>query len=137
MLGWAAFAPLAALGLLAWVTPRGPWLVLEVIAADAWGGGLLCFFAGVRRGLTFSERRGGGVGEIATFLLLFFVGVAGIALAQPLLLALGFVGAGAADLRAAKRREAPAYFARLRPAQALVGAVALVAVFARVALPSA
>ena len=137
MLGWAAFAPLAVLGLLAWVTPRGLWLVVEAIAANAWGGGLLCFFAGVRRGLTFSERRGGGVGEIATFLVLFFVGVVGISLAQPLLLALGFVGAGAADLRAAKRREAPAYFARLRPAQALVGALALVAVFARIALPSA
>ena len=98
-----------------WLVPKGMLTVLALIGMDAWAGGLLCFFAGVRRGLTFSERRGGAWREVATFLLLFFAGVAGIALAQPLLLALGFVGAGAAGVLAARRGEAPSYFARLRP----------------------
>ena len=108
-------------------------LTLSLIATDAWAGGLLCFFAGVRRGLTFSERRGGAWAEVATFLALFFAGVVGIALAQPLLLALGFVGAGVADVFAARRGEAPRYFARLRPAQCAVAAVALVSLAVRLA----
>lgn len=133
MLGWAAFAPLVAGGLGVWIAPRGFLLVVALLLMDAWAGGLVCFFAGVRRGLTFSERRGASVREAASFLGLFLVGFGGLALAQPLLLALGFLLAGGLDLAAARKREAPAYFARLRPAQAIVGALAMVSLAARLA----
>lgn len=116
-----------------WLIPRGFLLVIALLLMDAWAGGLVCFFAGVRRGLAFSEREGASGREVASFLGLFAVGVGGLALAQPLLLALGFVLAGVLDVAAARKREAPRYFARLRPAQAVVGALAMVSLAARLA----
>ncbi|MBE7220624.1 MAG: hypothetical protein INR64_19310 [Caulobacteraceae bacterium] len=132
-LGSLAFAPLVLAALGVWIAPRSALTLFVTVGVDAWAGGLLCFWAGVRRGLTFSERRGAAAAEIATFLAVFFVGVAGIALSLPWLLALGFVAAGAADLAAARRAQAPTYFRRLRPAQAVVGALSLLAVAARLA----
>ncbi len=128
LLGWAAFAPLPALAAAAWALPSQPLILATLVC---WAGGLLCFFSGVRRGLSFSERKGAGVGEVAGFLLLFFVGVVGLTLRQPWVLAAGFVLAGWQDRRAARRGEAPRYFAPLRPAQAAVAALSLLAAAAR------
>ncbi len=134
-LGWLALIPPPVFALAAWVAPVGGLRAAAVAAVLAWGGALLAFWAGVRRGLSFSERRGAALEEMAAFLLLFGVAVVGMVLRWPLVLAGGFVAAGALDARAARRGEAPRYFRRLRPAQAAVGALSMAVAGARLLLP--
>ena len=125
VLGAAGFLPLAILGVGAWLLPR-ELRGLADVGSRAWAAGLLCFLAGVRRGLTFSERRGASTAEVATFLALFFTGVTGWLF--PPLLMLGLFVAGMADAIAARRAQAPRYFTWLRPAQALVALTGLASV---------
>ena len=110
------------------------WILPEVAVREAvrlWGAALLLFFAGVRRGLSFRTEGGATRAQLAVFAWLFAAGLA--ALLLPLqgalwLLTAGFVSLGALDPWAARRGEAPLWFAGLRAAQMPVAVVGLVGV---------
>jgi Protein of unknown function (DUF3429) len=99
-----------------------------------WGGAVLAFLAGVRRGLSFRTPGGPAPAQLATSLGLFALGFAALAVSQTAvavsLLLAGYAALGVLDPRAADRHEAPPYFARLRPAQMLIPVLSLVAVLA-------
>ncbi|MBS1302413.1 DUF3429 domain-containing protein [Loktanella sp. SALINAS62] len=124
ILGWAAMLPFAVLAAGIWLFGLDP----EPAAALAqlWGGALLLFFSGVRRGLSFRTKGGPTLRQLASFALLFCAGL--LVLISPLGIALGILaGAFAAlaweDVSAASRAEVPLYFRNLRPTQMLFGIV--------------
>ncbi len=123
LLAYAATVPTAAAAgavLLAPPAWRGPALRL----GSLWAGAVLCFLAGVRRGLSFRQSGGSTVSEIGSTISLFSLGAGSLVLPRGrvslLTLLSGFVLLGIGDTRAARRGEAPRYFARLRPVQLLV-----------------
>ncbi len=131
LLGSSAVVPIVAAAILVWFVPAGPAaLVRELVVI--WSGALLAFFAGVRRGLTFSEAGGGHVGELATMLGFFVFGVAAIVLLSPIVAAVGLAAVGALDAWSGRRSESPRYFSVFRPPQMALAVLALVAVQIRV-----
>ena len=131
-LGSLAVVPIVACAVLAWVDPAAPRFMVRALAV-IWSGSLLAFFAGVRRGLTFSEAGGGRVGELATMLGFFAAGVASIILLSPAVAAIGLACVGGLDAWSARRGEAPGYFRAFRPPQMAIGVLALAALQAKVA----
>jgi hypothetical protein len=127
LLGVAAIVPILAFAGLSLFHSGIPPYVVRATSV-IWSAGLLTFFAGVRRGLTFSEAEGGRLVEIATMLLLFIWGIASMVSCSPMVAACGFIVVGILDLLVARRGEAPSYFIIFRPLQMLVGAIALVVV---------
>ena len=127
-LGICAVLPLVLLA--AYVLLVGPSSLAETLAV-IWSACLLGFFAGVRRGLTFSEASGGRAPELLSMLAVFFAGVLTLLLGSPLVAAAGFACVGALDALAARRREAPGYFIVLRPLQMAVCVAALLAITLR------
>lgn len=120
LLAYAAMLPIAAGALGAWAA-RSPALARATIS---WSGGVLCFLAGVRRDLSFRQRGGPTFSQLGPMLWLFVLGIA--ALLSPrrmpalVLLLLGYGSDAVIDPRAARRHEAPRYFARLRPTQMML-----------------
>lgn len=112
-LAYVAMLPLIACAGLA-VLARNP--ILAHFAA-LWSGGLLCFFAGVRRGLSFRQSAGPTVAQLGGMLWLFCAGIATLLTAFLLLPLIAFASMMALDIAATHRREAPRYFARLREVQ--------------------
>ncbi|MET7244968.1 DUF3429 domain-containing protein [Methylobacterium sp. EM32] len=135
----------------------GPMLPLVVGAAASWmlGGepgeaavtltllwacAILLFFSGVRRGVSFRTEGGATVMQIATMLALFVLGV-GALLAVALsrtgvaagLLIAGYGAVALLDPIAARRGEAPLFFARLRPVQMPLAIASLAAILVLVA----
>jgi hypothetical protein len=101
-----------------------------------WAAAILLFLSGVRRGLSFRTPHGPTVSQIATSLWYFAAGFAALLLwgareelgsPQPAmaLLLIGYVSVIVLDVPAARRLEAPPYFARLRPLQMLIPIVCL------------
>jgi hypothetical protein len=134
LLGSLAIVPLILGAGTVWLFPSLTALISA--AATAWSGALLTFFAGVRRGLTFSEAGGAKPREIASMLWLFGLGVGALWLrAGPLALGLailGFASVAALDVMAARRLEAPRYFRLFRPTQLAVAIGALCVLIARI-----
>ena len=129
-LGIAAMTPFMGLAILA--RSSGPQGRSFARAASAvWAGSLLAFFAGVRRGLSFSESEGAHPEELATLLAVFSTGALTVALRSPRLGAAGMAMVGVLDALAAAKGEAPQYFRRFRPAQLGLGALALGSIAAR------
>jgi hypothetical protein len=124
-LGVAATLPLLAAAAFVCWEPAGAGAWVRTLAV-IWTSSLLTFFAGVRRGLTFSEAGGGRAFELATMLVVFVVGVLSLVLVSPAVGAAGLAGVGLLDARAGGRREAPRYFRIFRPLQMSVCVVALV-----------
>lgn len=125
--------PLAAVGWLVLPYPL-PGVVLWL--AVWWGGAILTFLAGVRRGLSFQDA-GANLAELALMTWLFLLGAGAIAAAlavhSPLLpltmLVFGYATIAIVDPISARRGRAPAHFEALRPPQmgvALIGLVALI-----------
>jgi hypothetical protein len=129
-LGSAAIAPILLVGVAVWILPQTAGVSLAILAV-MWSGALLAFFAGVRRGLSFSERGGARTSELASMLWLFGVGVLTLIFASPLIGAVGFASLAVLDNLAARRLEAPRYFRRFRPAQMLVAMAGLALILAR------
>ena len=127
LLGTSALAPLLVCAALAWLAPAAAQPLARTLAV-IWAASLLAFFAGVRRGLTFSEAGGGRASELATMLAIFGVGVLSLVLLSPVLASAGLAAVGVLDALAARRREAPGYFAAFRPPQMLAALVALLLV---------
>jgi len=101
-----------------------------------WGAAILLFLSGVRRGLSFRTPHAPTVSQIATSLWYFAAGLGALLLwsgreelgsSHPALalLLIGYVSVIALDVPAARRLEAPPYFARLRPLQMLIPIVCL------------
>jgi len=126
-LGVAAAIPILGAAIIVWVEPAGSSAWVRTLAV-IWTSSLLTFFAGVRRGLTFSEAGGGRTFELATMLSVFMIGVLTLVLISPALGAAGLAAVGLLDARSGARWEAPRYFMLFRPIQmgACVVALALI-----------
>ena len=113
---------------LAWLLPEGLRVLLTAVTVT-WGGAILCFLAGVRRGLSFRTAGGARVAEIGSMLWVFVL-AAGALFSPSLalsvgLLILGFGSVGVLDHLAAGRGEAPPFFGEMRPVQMAVPVVCL------------
>ena len=112
--GYGPMLPLVAAGIGAWVLAPG-WGIIAVRLAIVWGGLILSFIGGVRRGFGFAAPGASTLVEIVA--------------------AVGYVTLAALlDRRAALAGNAPAHFARLRPPQLLLGCAGLAACWAWVML---
>ena len=131
LLGSSAIAPIVACAVLVWLDASAPRPLVRALVV-IWSGSLLAFFAGVRRGLTFSETGGGRPTELVTMLAVFALGVVSIVLLSPVLAAIGLAAVGALDAWSAHRRESPPYFSVFRPPQMALGVLALAALQLRV-----
>ncbi|ETX29901.1 DUF3429 family protein [Roseivivax isoporae] len=132
VLGWGAMLPFAALAGIAWGAGE-PWPGLAREAARLWAGAILIFLSGVRRGLSFRTEGGPRAAQLVTFAVLFLSGAAILVLPPDWALPLGSLALAAlavADPLAARSGAAPHYFARLRPAQMGVAALAVAACWA-------
>lgn len=134
--GILAYGPVLVtlfLGIAAWwiATP------LALAAARWWSAAILLFLAGVARGLSFFTDGGPRPAQLAVMLLRFLLGLAALATPLPIafgLLALGYLSILVTDPGAARRGEAPRYFARLRPPQASIAVVGLLLCLVRALL---
>lgn len=130
LLGYGAMLPFAVGALAAWLLAGE----LAALAADLvvlWGGSILTFLAGVRRGLSFRTAGGPTTAQIAMALWLFVLGLAALALpSKPLALVLllaGYTSLLVLDPWSARRGEVPLFFERLRPLQMTIPVVSLAA----------
>jgi hypothetical protein len=136
LFGYGPMLPIVAAAIAGWTLPRTGWPI--ACLGLVWAAAILLFLAGVRRGLAFRTPGGERIGEMATMIWLFLLGLAAL-VAIPLwgaasagLLAIGYASVAILDPIAALREEAPAHFARLRPPQmalGLCGILALMALF--------
>lgn len=115
-----------------------PWRDLMPDLAALWGALILAFVAGVRRGFGFGAPDASTRAELVAMLVYFVP--AGVALllawvryrlASLLLLAAGYALVGLLDARAARRGDAPAHFALLRPVQMMIPVLSLIALAVR------
>lgn len=129
-LAYVAMVPIVS-GAAASLVVRSPTVVR---LTTAWAGSILCFLAGVKRGLSFRQRGGPTLAQLASMLWLFVTGA--LALVLPwripslVLLLLGFGSEAVLGPAAARRDEAPRYFARLRPVQMMVPVASLLVLLA-------
>ncbi len=137
LLGYGAMLPLAACALAAWLAGGDVGRIAAMLGA-LWGGVILAFLAGVRRGLSLRTVRGPTVAQIATMLWLFLLALLALGLlllsrmaAAFVLLLAGYASVGLLDPWAARRGEAPLFFEHLRPAQMLVPVASPAALLAR------
>jgi hypothetical protein len=135
--GFGPMAPFVAAGVGAW-TMAPPWPALAARLAILWGGIVLVFIAGVRRGYGFGNAAASTTREIATMLVYFTLGALALAflaigwLTPALaLLILGYILTGIFDRRAARTHDAPPYFALLRPLQCAMAVASLAALSPR------
>lgn len=128
LLGFGPMLPLLAAGIAVWVLPGG-WPILAVQLTIIWAALLLAFLGGVRRGFGFAAAPADRIVEITAAAA--YLGIALLALLVPrasialALLAAGFALAALLDRRAARSGNAPAWFAKLRPPQLLLGCAGL------------
>ena len=132
VLGYGPMLPFPA-AVLALLLAPAPWAAAALALVVLWGAAILMFLGGVRRGLSFRTPGGPRASQLAMMLWLFLAGlgamVAPAAWALALLLA-GYASLMVLDPVAARREEAPLYFARLRPPQMAVASVSLAALLA-------
>lgn len=129
--GYVAMVPFV-LGTLSFGFAGEPWRGAALAVTLFWGCAILTFLSGVRRGVSFRTPGGTTAAQIVTMLWLFCLGFAAIvltAVALPVwaavLLVAGYLSLEVFDPIAARRLEAPLYFARLRPAQMAIPVVCL------------
>lgn len=126
LLGYGAMVPFPVLAVAGWLGWAG-----AVGGAVLWGGAVLCFLSGVRRGLSFRTPGGPTAAQLAVFAWLFSAGIIALAMPLPaaslLLLSVGYGSLIGLDPVAARRGEAPFYFARLRPWQMVIPVASLLA----------
>jgi hypothetical protein len=134
VLGWGALAPLICCALGAWLTAGSVRSVVMSLAI-IWGGAVLAFLAGVRRGLGVRTPAGARSGQIAFMLWTFALAFGSMIALQPLtslgLLILGYAGMALAARSAALREEIPVFLVGARPGQMSVAMLSLCAVAAR------
>ncbi|WP_375261036.1 DUF3429 domain-containing protein [Palleronia sp.] len=126
--GWGPMVPFVVALLGVWVGP--PWLdELALRLSVLWGASIVIFVSGVRRGFSFALPEGPRPHVLAEMLGLFSAAFLSLVLVPPLgalVLAGAFAALTVLDPLAARRGEAPRWFARLRPVQMAIPAVCLV-----------
>ena len=129
--GWGPMVPFVVGAIAAWTFHDATAIRLTII----WGGAILAFLAGVRRGLSFRTPGGEAFAQIATMLLLFTLALAALASPWPIpavmMLLAGYITVAILDPRAAARRQVPLFFARLRPIQMMVPIASLAVIICR------
>ena len=134
LLGYGAMLPLAAGAIGVWLLPA-PWTALLLRCTLVWGGAILAFLGGVRRGLSFRTEGGPTAAQVLGMLWLFALAFAALVMPWPApscaLLLVGYASVAILDSLAAQDGEAPGFFARLRPPQMLVALASLVLLGAR------
>lgn len=135
--GYGPMLPFAAGALAAWGWRGAPLGQVAAALTILWGCAILLFLSGVRRGVSFRTEGGATVAQIATMIGLFSLGFAALVLATVdravpalVLLLLGFTAIAVLDPIAARRGEAPLFFARLRPVQIPIAILSLAALLA-------
>lgn len=129
--GYVAMVPFVVGVLVFWLAPEA-WRGAALAITLFWGCAILTFLAGVRRGVSFRTPGGVTAGQIVTMLWLFCLGFAALvltALALPVwsavVLLVGYLSLQVFDPIAARKLEAPLYFARLRPVQMAIPVLCL------------
>ncbi len=129
--GYVAMVPFV-IGTLVFALASEPWRGAALAITLFWGCAILTFLAGVRRGVSFRTPGGVTATQIVTMLWLFCLGFIALvltALALPVwaagLLVIGYLSLAILDPIAARKLEAPLYFARLRPVQMAIPVVCL------------
>ena len=134
VLGYGPMLPLVAAGAGAWLLPP-PWPYAAVQLAIVWAALLLAFIGGVRRGFGFARASASRIAEIAAAAAYLLIALLALLVTEATLslavLIAGYLLAALLDWRAARRGNAPAWFARLRPPQLLLGAAGLAGCLAR------
>ena len=130
--GYGAMVPFVIGAAACWLAGE-PWRGAALAITLFWGCAILTFLSGVRRGVSFRTPGGVTATQIVTMLWLFCLGFAAIVLTATtlpvwacVLLVVGYLSLQVLDPIAARKLEAPLYFARLRPAQMAVPVVCLV-----------
>ena len=130
LLGGSAMVPFVLLAGALWLAPAA-WAPTALRWLIDWGASILAFLAGVRRGLSFRTPGGERPIQITTMAWLYLLAIAALLVTGPgasmALLAIGFLSIAVLDPAAARRQEAPLFFARLRPVQMTVPVLALAA----------
>ncbi|UHC19831.1 DUF3429 domain-containing protein [Methylobacterium currus] len=138
-LGFGPMLPFVAGSAASWTLGGEPGQAAVTVTL-LWGCAILLFFSGVRRGVSFRTEGGATVAQIATMMGLFVLGFGALlavalgraAFAAALLIA-GYSAVAVLDPIAARRGEAPLFFARLRPIQMPLAIVSLAAILVLVA----
>ncbi len=135
--GYGPMAPFVVAAIGAWTLPP-PCPELATRLAIIWGGVILVFVAGVRRGYGFGEPEASTAHEIATMIIYVVLGglslvCASISRSAVALLTqiLGYVMVPIFDRRAAFTGDAPPHFARLRIPQMAIAVAAMSALLCR------
>ena len=131
--GYVAMVPFV-IGTLVFALAPEPWRGAALAITLFWGCAILTFLAGVRRGVSFRTPGGVTAAQIVTMLWLFCLGFVALvltAIALPIwaagLLVIGYLSLEILDPIAARKLEAPLYFARLRPIQMAIPVLCLLA----------
>lgn len=136
-LGFGPMLPFVAGAAASWMLGGEPGQAAVTLTL-LWGCAILLFFSGVRRGVSFRTEGGATVAQIATMMGLFVLGFGALlavalsrtGLAAALLIA-GYSAVAVLDPIAARRGEAPLFFARLRPIQMPIAIASLAALLVR------
>lgn len=130
LLAYAAVLPIPFGSTLAWALPPDP-ASLAARVTMIWAAAVLCFLAGVWRGLSFRQPGGVHWTQVVGSLWVFAFAVGALeAVWSPAavgLLLAGYASVGLGDVWAARRGRVPRYFVRLRPVQMLLPFAALLA----------
>ena len=129
VLGYGATVPFLLGALAAWAL-AGEATDLAVDVVIIWGGAILTFLAGVRRGLSFRTEGGPTAPQLGVTVWLFGLGFAALVAPWPLvslvMLLAGYGSLPLLDHLAARRGEVPPFFAHLRPWQMVIPLVCLI-----------
>lgn len=135
--GYGPMLPFVVGAVIAWVRPGDTLGEAALLLTLLWGCAILLFLSGVRRGLSFRTEGGPTLTQMATMIGLFSLGFVALALAildeavaALVLLLVGFGAIAVLDPIAARRGEAPLFFARLRPVQIPIALLSLAALLA-------
>ena len=136
--GYGPMLPFVLGAVAAWRL-TGIWRGEAILMTVVWAAAILAFLAGVRRGLSFRTEGGPTLAQIATMFCLFVLALGALlaiihayALVAVALLLTGFVAIALLDPIAARRGQAPLFFARLRPPQMAVAVIGLFALLVNV-----
>jgi hypothetical protein len=119
-LAYAAIVPIGAGAMAALVVSPG-WRPATIRLTIIWSAAILSFLAGVRRGDSFHTPARPKPDQLLAVFGTFAASLVALALPRPasaiFALFVGFAGVGLLDALAARRGDAPRFFARIRPPQ--------------------